>query len=321
MPKRRIRPRLRRLLRAPVRCRDKTILSFGHARDAMPPFRRNPGVPIASRCDNQAAQRRLAAPDPVRRPAASRKYRWRTTMPERSPIRAALRQESRRQVFVISTDQKVISRQSRRRVPRLGARAASRPVSTSRASRSVPAAAPEAAGRFVSRRAAPARPGGARACPSRSRACPSREPRLPLPGATCAAPGRPGSHVRLVSPCTLVPARHDPPGNDMDGTLLLSQRQRCSIHVVMSGPSGATGRCGAGEEPCTGWRRGCMGLVVGVRLASRGGRAVPGAGTAPRSVISDLFVETAKAIDFRLWEPARGCPLRPKVASVQRGIW
>jgi hypothetical protein len=32
MPKRRIRPRLRRLLRAPVRCRDKAILSFGHAR-------------------------------------------------------------------------------------------------------------------------------------------------------------------------------------------------------------------------------------------------------------------------------------------------
>ncbi len=31
MPKRRIRPRLRRLLRAPVRCRDKVILSSGHA--------------------------------------------------------------------------------------------------------------------------------------------------------------------------------------------------------------------------------------------------------------------------------------------------
>src|SRR5580692_3184647 len=32
MPKRRIRPRFRRLLRAPVRCRDKAVLSFGHAR-------------------------------------------------------------------------------------------------------------------------------------------------------------------------------------------------------------------------------------------------------------------------------------------------
>ena len=34
MPNRRIRPRLRRLLRAPVRCRDKAIPSSGHARQA-----------------------------------------------------------------------------------------------------------------------------------------------------------------------------------------------------------------------------------------------------------------------------------------------
>ena len=32
MPTRRIRPRLRLLLRVPVRCRDKAVLSFGHAR-------------------------------------------------------------------------------------------------------------------------------------------------------------------------------------------------------------------------------------------------------------------------------------------------
>ncbi len=180
MPERRIRPRLRRLLRAPVRCRDKTILSFGHARDAMPPFRRNPGVPIASRCGNQAAQRRLAAPDPVRRPAASRKYRWRTTMPESSPIRAALRQESRRQVFVISTDQRVIAAQLRRRVPRLTAPETSRPAFASRASRpgshtrracpSRRAVVPEAAGRFVSR----SRPDGT--CPATYSSRESREP-------------------------------------------------------------------------------------------------------------------------------------------------
>jgi len=40
-----------------------------------------------------------AAPDLVRRLAAARKYRWRTTMPERSPMRSALRQESPRRVY------------------------------------------------------------------------------------------------------------------------------------------------------------------------------------------------------------------------------
>jgi len=41
-PKRRIRPRLRLLLRAPVRCRDKAILSSGHAREMLAAVRRIP---------------------------------------------------------------------------------------------------------------------------------------------------------------------------------------------------------------------------------------------------------------------------------------
>jgi len=38
MPKRRNKPRLRLPLRAPVRCRDKAILSSGHAREKLPSF-------------------------------------------------------------------------------------------------------------------------------------------------------------------------------------------------------------------------------------------------------------------------------------------
>ena len=67
MPKRRIRPRLRRLLRAPVRCRDKAILSSGHARKMLaavwseiPAFRPRACAVIMARC-------RPAAPDLVRR--------------------------------------------------------------------------------------------------------------------------------------------------------------------------------------------------------------------------------------------------------------
>ena len=43
-PKRRIRPRLCRLLRAPVRCRDKAILSSGHAREMLAAASVNPGA-------------------------------------------------------------------------------------------------------------------------------------------------------------------------------------------------------------------------------------------------------------------------------------
>jgi hypothetical protein len=46
-PKRRIRPRLRLLLRAPVRCRDKAILSSGHAREILAAVSANPGFPAA----------------------------------------------------------------------------------------------------------------------------------------------------------------------------------------------------------------------------------------------------------------------------------
>src|SRR4029077_17549853 len=46
-PKRRIRPRLRLLLRAPVRCRDKAILSSGHAREMLAAVSANPGFPAA----------------------------------------------------------------------------------------------------------------------------------------------------------------------------------------------------------------------------------------------------------------------------------
>jgi hypothetical protein len=84
-PKRRIRPRLRLLLRAPVRCRDKAILSFGHAREMLAAVSANPGF---SGCGRSRHSRRAidpAAPDLVRRLAAARKYRWRTTMPEDRP--------------------------------------------------------------------------------------------------------------------------------------------------------------------------------------------------------------------------------------------
>jgi hypothetical protein len=46
-PKRRIRPRLRLLLRAPVRCRDKAILSSGHAREILAAVSANPDFPAA----------------------------------------------------------------------------------------------------------------------------------------------------------------------------------------------------------------------------------------------------------------------------------
>ncbi len=97
-------------------------------RDANRRLERNPGFPAAGPCSNPCAVitacGRPAAPDLVRRLAASRKYRWRSTMPERSPIRAGLRQEIPRRVhrnggdddhkaitpFVTNAHQKVIKR-------------------------------------------------------------------------------------------------------------------------------------------------------------------------------------------------------------------
>src|SRR5690349_16023936 len=98
-PKRRIRPRLRLLLRAPVRCRDKAILSSGHAREMLAAVSANPGFPACGRSRHSRRATDPAAPDLVRRVAAARKYRWRTTMPESSPMRSALRQESPRRVY------------------------------------------------------------------------------------------------------------------------------------------------------------------------------------------------------------------------------
>ena len=98
-PKRRIRPRLRLLLRAPVRCRDKAILSSGHAREMPAAGEREIPAFWPRACAVIRARRRPAAPDLVRRPAAARKYRWRITMPERLPVRAALRQESPRRIY------------------------------------------------------------------------------------------------------------------------------------------------------------------------------------------------------------------------------
>ena len=122
MPKRRIRPRLRLPLRAPVRCRDKAVLSSGRAREILV------AVSVKSRLSGRGLwrQSRRAADPPhltwyAAWPAA-RKYRWRTTMPERPLIRAGLRQESPRRVyrngrddnhktitlFVTNADQRVI---------------------------------------------------------------------------------------------------------------------------------------------------------------------------------------------------------------------
>src|SRR5580658_7615905 len=67
MPTRRIRPRLRLLLRFPVRCRDKAILSFGHAR-LTPDAACNEAVAFRARAHVvTGAARRPAAPDLVRR--------------------------------------------------------------------------------------------------------------------------------------------------------------------------------------------------------------------------------------------------------------
>src|ERR1700749_4825689 len=64
MPNRRIRPRLRRLLRAPVRCRDKAILSSGYARQAAVSV--NLGLSAAG-LRSISPRRQSAAPDLVRR--------------------------------------------------------------------------------------------------------------------------------------------------------------------------------------------------------------------------------------------------------------
>jgi len=59
----------------------------------------NPGFSGCGRSRHSRRATDPAAPDLVRRLAAARKYRWRTTMPERSPMRSALRQESPRRVY------------------------------------------------------------------------------------------------------------------------------------------------------------------------------------------------------------------------------
>src|SRR5690349_24144530 len=98
-PKRRIRPRLRLLLRAPVRCRDKAILSSGRARAMLAAVFGESRLSGCGRSRHSRHATGRAAPDLVRRLAAARKYRWRITMPESSPMRAALRQESPRRVY------------------------------------------------------------------------------------------------------------------------------------------------------------------------------------------------------------------------------
>ena len=124
MPTRRIRPRLRLLLRFPVRCRDKAILSSGHA----PPGtrRRLDAVPACRVRGPRGNRRRVAHPLHLTWCAvwpASHKYRWRTTMPERPLECAGLRRENRRPVYgrtcddnhktitllVTNTDQAVIA--------------------------------------------------------------------------------------------------------------------------------------------------------------------------------------------------------------------
>src|ERR1700733_13979372 len=100
IPTRRIRPRLRLSLRFPVRCRDKAILSSGHA---PPGTRRRLAAVLACWVRGPRGNRRRAA-----RPLhltwcafwpASHKYRWRTTMPERPRQCAELRRENQRAVY------------------------------------------------------------------------------------------------------------------------------------------------------------------------------------------------------------------------------
>src|SRR6476620_897726 len=98
-PKRRIRPRLRLLLRAPVRCRDKAILSSGHARAMLAAVFGESRLSGCGRSRHSRHATGRAAPDLVRRLAAARKYRWRLTMPESSLMRAALRQVSPRRAY------------------------------------------------------------------------------------------------------------------------------------------------------------------------------------------------------------------------------
>src|SRR5580693_10113087 len=124
MPTRRIRPRLRLLLRFPVRCRDKAILSSGHA----PPGtkRRLDAVPacrVRGPCGNRRRATHLLHLTWCAVWPASHKYRWRTTMPERPLECAGLRRESWRPVYrrtcddnhktitllVTATDQAVIA--------------------------------------------------------------------------------------------------------------------------------------------------------------------------------------------------------------------
>src|SRR5206468_10407676 len=73
-PKRRIRPRFRLLLRAPVRCRDKAFLSSGHARAMLAAVSANPGFSGCGRSRHSRHATGRAAPDLVRRLAAARKY-------------------------------------------------------------------------------------------------------------------------------------------------------------------------------------------------------------------------------------------------------
>src|SRR5579859_1372616 len=127
MPTRRMRPRLRLLLRFPVRCRDKAILSSGHA---PPRCSVGPAVPASwpglSVAGPRGHRRRGAYPLHLTwcavRPA-SHKYRWRSTMPERPLECAGLRRENPDPVYrrtcdanhksitllVTDTDQAVIS--------------------------------------------------------------------------------------------------------------------------------------------------------------------------------------------------------------------
>src|SRR5580704_2777171 len=124
MPTRRIRPRLRLLLRFPVRCRDKAILSFQPCPAwQQTPTRCSTGLPGTGPRGNR---RRAAHPLHLTWCAvwpASHKCRWRTTMPERPVECAGLRRENRRLVYrrtcddnhktitllVTNTDQAVIA--------------------------------------------------------------------------------------------------------------------------------------------------------------------------------------------------------------------
>ena len=265
MPNRRIRPRLRRLLRAPVRCRDKAILSSGHARQCSRRF----GESQAFRPRAFAAFRRAAnsaAPDLVRRLSPRASTAGGQQCQKARSCAQHFGKKSRggftETAVTMITRCYTLSNQCRSESHPIGAGWRDLRLTATVRSGCFPMA--EALRRF---------------CAGRAGGCVSG----------CLASVRPLWAAVRLGCNTRLRNRVSPPGTLPRGT---------SPPIEM--PAGA--RSGAGGA---GW----------------GWRAWSGAGARARAVRDgDLFVETHKAIDFRLSEPARRCPLEATVALVRRGI-